>query len=166
MLCKDGKQSPSKKRSLQGTSLTSKNSFAVLDNEVIAELANSMGVKASSFQFETFDLMKDIEVARHAINKVKKIPMPDPIEFVNESETIANKIPLLQWLDDDSESEQFTLVQSRKKKKRQSVVPLPSLGQVESLRSKRNGPSVYRTRGGKGDLETSSRYHNSKKPAL
>jgi hypothetical protein len=36
MLCKDGKQSTSNKRSLHDTSLTSKNSFAALDNEVIA----------------------------------------------------------------------------------------------------------------------------------
>jgi hypothetical protein len=70
MLSKGDSQAPSKKRSLQGTSLTSKNSLAALDNEVIAELANSMGVNVSSVQFDTFDLMKDIEVARHAIDKV------------------------------------------------------------------------------------------------
>jgi hypothetical protein len=31
---------------------------------------------------------------------------------------INDEIPLLQWLDDDSESEQFTLVESRKEKEK------------------------------------------------
>jgi hypothetical protein len=64
--------------------------------------------------------MKDIEVARHAIDKVKEILVPDSNEVVAEPVAILDEIPLLQWLDDDSESEHFTLVQSRKKK-RQSV---------------------------------------------
>jgi hypothetical protein len=35
---------------------------------------------------------------------------------------ISDEIPLLQWLDDDSEAEQFTLVQSRKRRTRNSAL--------------------------------------------
>jgi hypothetical protein len=38
-----------------------------------------------------------------------------------ESEEVQpEEVPLLEWLDDDEENEQYTLVQSRKKKKESS----------------------------------------------
>jgi hypothetical protein len=90
--------------------LNTQNSFDVLDNEVIVELAYSMGVHVSNLHFETFDLMKDIELARHAIDKVQKIPAPDPNGLIERPELINNEISLLQWLEEDSESEHFRLV--------------------------------------------------------
>jgi hypothetical protein len=95
----------SKKRSLQGTSLNNKNLFVVLDNEVIADLAGCMGINVGKGNFETFDLMKDIELARHTLNDVKKNRIPDPNEGSKEPNMIGEEIPLLQWLDDDSEAE-------------------------------------------------------------
>jgi hypothetical protein len=59
-------------KSPRGTSLNNKNSFAVLDNDVIADLARAMGICVSEENFETFDLMKDIEMARHTLDKVKR----------------------------------------------------------------------------------------------
>jgi hypothetical protein len=53
-----------------------------------------------------FDLMKDIEMA------------------IKEPEVSNVEIPLLQWLEDDSEAVQFTLVQCRKKKKRNNPIRL------------------------------------------
>jgi hypothetical protein len=55
------------------TSLNNQNSFVVLDNDVIADLAGCMGISVSKENFETFDLMKDIELARHTLENVKKI---------------------------------------------------------------------------------------------
>jgi hypothetical protein len=68
-------RSPSKKRSLQGTSLNSQNFFAILDNLDISDIAAGMGINASKEHFETFDLMKDIEIARHALDNVRQIYM-------------------------------------------------------------------------------------------
>jgi hypothetical protein len=44
--------------------------------------------------------------------------MPDPDEGCAEINDGEGDIPLLKWVEEDSESEQFTLVQSRKKKKK------------------------------------------------
>jgi hypothetical protein len=61
-----------KKRGLKGTSLSDQNSFALLDNEVIVSMACEMGVEISNSHFDTVEIMKDLELARHALNKVKK----------------------------------------------------------------------------------------------
>jgi hypothetical protein len=84
--------------------------------------------------------------------------------LIEKPELISKDTPLLQWLDEDSESEQFTLVQSRKKKKRQSITLLSNQGQAETLRrSKITRPSVYRTRGVQENPEPSNKRHNPKK---
>jgi hypothetical protein len=54
-------------------------------------------------------------------------------------------IPLLEWVDDDFENEKFTLVQSKKKKKRHIRFSLEnSVEKPPVRRSRRNTPSVYR----------------------
>jgi hypothetical protein len=54
-------------------------------------------------------------------------------------------IPLLEWIDDDSENETFTLVQSKKKKKKQVKFSLEkSVEKPPIRRSLRTIPSVYR----------------------
>jgi hypothetical protein len=70
-------------------------------------------------KFDSIDILKDIEVARHALEKKKKIDVPIQ-EIENEIPTEDNNIsdiPLLEWLDDDSEDEKFILVQSKKRSK-------------------------------------------------
>jgi hypothetical protein len=55
----------------------------------------------------------------------------------------------LEWLDEDSENEQFTLVMSKKKKKRQKKLMLKNpVGHAPIRRSKRVTPSIYRKVGG------------------
>jgi hypothetical protein len=68
-----------KKRSLKGTSLTSQNIFAALDNELIVTLASKMGVDISDMNFDSIHIIKDLEVARHVMDriKVKDIPYPN-----------------------------------------------------------------------------------------
>jgi hypothetical protein len=52
---------------------------------------------------------------------------------------------MLEWLDNDSESELFTVVRSKKKKKRASIGQAGnSLISGQLRRSKITGPSVYR----------------------
>jgi hypothetical protein len=67
-----------KKRHVEGNLLVDKNSFALLDNDLIVDLANEMGVVISDKEFGTVDLMKDLEIARQALemNKGKFIKNP------------------------------------------------------------------------------------------
>jgi hypothetical protein len=107
-----------KKRYLSGTNLTSHNSFAALDNEVIANIACDMGVDMSSSNFDSIDIMKDLEVARHYLKSISESKLSDSNEQkVQEIDENESKLPLLEWIDDDSEAQQFTLVQSKKKKR-------------------------------------------------
>lgn len=57
------------------------------------------------------------------------------------------EIPLLEWVENDSELEHFTIVQSRKKKKKSRKLENPTK-EVQVRRSKRCTPSVYREKGG------------------
>jgi hypothetical protein len=71
---------------------------------------------------------------------------------VTDSVTIEaelDSVPLLEWLDDDSENEKFTIVQSRKKKKKQVKLCLECLVEEPPIRkSKRLTRSLYRKVGG------------------
>jgi hypothetical protein len=111
-------KSADRKRTLEGTNLSSKNSFVVLDNELIASIALDMGISIPDDQFDSIDMMKDIELARHAIDVAKKkvCSVDEEVEEECCNETIG--VPLLEWIEEDFESESFTLVQSRKKKEK------------------------------------------------
>jgi hypothetical protein len=62
-----------RKRAMEGITLSSHNSFAVLDNECIASIAIDMGIQIPECNFDSIDLMKDLEVARHVIDKAQNI---------------------------------------------------------------------------------------------
>jgi protein associated with RNAse G/E len=64
------------------TNLSSKNSFAVLDNEFIAYVALDMDICISDDQFDLIDMMKEIEIASHAVDIAKKkdYPIVDELE--------------------------------------------------------------------------------------
>jgi hypothetical protein len=65
-------QGVNKKRYLEGMNLTDQNSFAILNNVEIVSLAVGMGIETSNMNFDEIDLMKDLEVARHALEVYKK----------------------------------------------------------------------------------------------
>jgi hypothetical protein len=58
------------------------NSFTVLSNDNIASLAGDMGIDVSSMFFDTIEIMKDLEIARHDLEKAKGIPIPGPNSLV------------------------------------------------------------------------------------
>jgi hypothetical protein len=69
-------------RNLEGTNLTSHNSFALLDNDDIYCRTLEMGVDPSSFNFDKIDCMKDLEIATHNLaqkqiveRQVKLVPL-------------------------------------------------------------------------------------------
>jgi hypothetical protein len=66
-------------RHLSGTILNSENSFSVLDNDSIYTRALEMGVDPSSFSLENVDCLKDLEIARHQLDRKQQ-------EKSNESE--------------------------------------------------------------------------------
>jgi hypothetical protein len=77
-----------------------------------------MGVSILPDHFDTIDIMKDLEMARHALDRSSKEECKDPNDFIPKEEVILEKdIPMIEWVKDDSESKSFTLVQSRKEKR-------------------------------------------------
>jgi hypothetical protein len=99
--------------------ISTHNSFATLDNECIASLASEMGINIAPDQFESINIMKDLEIARQAMDRSKLVEHPINEETEVENSTECFEVGnLLEWIEEDSESESFTLVQSRKKKKR------------------------------------------------
>jgi hypothetical protein len=142
-------QASSKKRSLEGTNLSNQNSFAILDVDNIGRIDGHMGVVIPDFEFDKIELLKDVEIARHALYKKQSRPLPDVEEVAQSPKEIGNEeVPLLEWLDDDSENEKCTLVQSKKKKKKQVKLSLEKSVEKPTLRrSQRTAPSVYRRDG-------------------
>jgi hypothetical protein len=135
---------------LEGMTLPTKNSFSILSNDEIVVLAADMGVTISIENFHIVDIMKDLESARLALDKTKSARPPEQIEEVEPNVEIdSNDVPLLEWLDDDFEGEQFILVQSRKKRKETTRLE-NSAGTIQVRRSRRTTPSVYRCMSGGG----------------
>jgi hypothetical protein len=105
------------------------------------------GVLIPPKNFDKADFLKDLEVARHTLQVKQKLPIPnvDEVDIINKDSNEGN-VPLLEWLDDDSKNESFTLVQSKKKKKKQVKFILEHLvGEPPIRRSKRGTPSVYKS---------------------
>jgi hypothetical protein len=57
---------------MEGNSLSVSNSFVVLDNDIIVDLAANMGLAISINDFDILELMKDLELGRHDLDKTKK----------------------------------------------------------------------------------------------
>ena len=78
-----------KKRNLEGTNLNSENSFAVLADSIIIDTSTLMGVHIDHLNFATIDLVKDLEIARHALNNkiitpITEIPIENPLDELLE----------------------------------------------------------------------------------
>jgi hypothetical protein len=56
----------SSKRTLEGTNLSCSNFFVVSDNDNICAMAEDMGVAICDEYFDVAEIMKDLEIARHA----------------------------------------------------------------------------------------------------
>jgi hypothetical protein len=130
----------SKKKVMEGNSVLASNSFAMLDNDLIVNLAADMGIAISVNDFDTVELMKDLELARSALDKTRKLE--------TQTNLPNSEIPLLEWIDEDSETEHFTLVMSKKKKrKKQSPMNVEKSVKVEPVRrSKKIAPSLYKNK--------------------
>jgi hypothetical protein len=120
----------SKKRNFEGnqdsaTNPLSNNSFAVLsDNQIVAK-ASLMGVRIPDGNFDTVNLVRDLELARNSlVSKQKTVKPPSVVLFIKSNEGTTTPLSM-DWISsDDNEDSSFTLVESRKKKnmRRKSAV--------------------------------------------
>jgi len=150
------------KQNLEGNS-KNKNSFSLLPIEEIVTISADMGVIINHDDFDTFNLLKDLEQARGDLYskqcKLKKSSQTESVE--NESNNVA---PLeLEWLqDENSEIEDFILVESRKKKrdkrKNLKISPLRRDQQQDQ-----EVPTCKKKRGRPGKATSSKETKNKKK---
>ena len=105
------------KRNLEGNSSKS-NSFAVLSMDEMILVTSGMGVIMENDDFDTFNLLNDLEHARNDLFQKqfeqKQTSQTEPVEM----NQVKNSTLQLEWLQkESSEPEEFILVESRKKKR-------------------------------------------------
>jgi len=107
------------KKNLEGNPQKS-NCFSVLSANDITHITSEMGIVIENDDFDTCNLLNDLETARNDLYlkqlALNVIPQTESVE----EHPAEDKNPELIWLDDESsESEDFILVESRKKKRQQ-----------------------------------------------
>lgn len=124
-----------------------------------------MGVKIIEHDFDTVDLMKDLEIARHVLKKKSEddnkggegTKQQEDTIFESESENLL----LLEWDNKDNGEDNFTLVKSKKKSKKNASVTQDIL-----RRSKRTTLSEYRNKGQQKNSEPLSPKGNKKQKSI
>lgn len=105
------------KKNLEGNPSNS-NSFSVLSVDEVVHITSEMGIVIEDDDFDTCNLLKDLEIARNDLYE-KQIeqkvgPQTESVEVTQGD----SNIPELEWLQEESsEPEDFILVESRKKKR-------------------------------------------------
>jgi len=93
---KEKNERMARKRNLEGT-CSNQNMFSILSIEVITDLATDMEVEVDNSDFGTFDLLKDLECARHDLFvKQKENEQIPQTEIVGESEQISSPLQI-EW---------------------------------------------------------------------
>lgn len=106
-----------KKRNLEGN-LPTTNAFSALPIEEIVNTVSDMGISMNHDDFATFDLLQTLEVARDDMYlkqcEKNQASQTESVEIPEISEA-----PLqLEWMhEESSESEDFILVESRRRKR-------------------------------------------------
>jgi hypothetical protein len=86
------------KRTLEGTNLSCSNSFALLDNDNICSMVVDMGVAILDEHFDVVEIMRDLEIARHALDKQKVEEIKDPNDSIPEEDLVLKvELPMLEW---------------------------------------------------------------------
>jgi len=127
-----------KKRNLEGI-CSNQNMFSVLPIDEMVELSSNMGVVIEPSNFGTFELLKDLECARHDLfikqrdgGQTSQTSQADSAGIVDSS---GHPLPI-EWLhEEDSDSEDFILVLSKKKEreKRKSLKISPNLTKKKQI---------------------------------
>jgi hypothetical protein len=115
-------------RNVQDASLegiySNHNSFSILLDDDISHITSCMGIVVEENNFDTYNLIRDLEKARDDLYQKQIVknqkPQTDSIEGgLEEDAQLA-----IEWINESSESEDFILVESRRKKreKRKSLM--------------------------------------------
>lgn len=144
--CMDKAEKVAKKINLEGNS-SNTNSFSVLPVEEIVDISANMGIAIRDDDFTTFDLLKTLESARNDLyfkeNETKQTSQTESVESSPKQDELLQ----LEWLHEEtSETEDFILVESRKKrrqnKKNIKISPLNKKKQQDQ-----ENPGLPRKRG-------------------
>jgi len=97
----------------EGNSPLNQNSFAVLANPHIINLAQKMGIHSESITFEKIDVLKDLETTRMKLNEYsnvveKQSKTLEEVTFPLEDQNV------LEWGSDESEEEPYIIPSVRK----------------------------------------------------
>jgi hypothetical protein len=106
-----------RKRNLEGNSAPfSSNSFGVFSNSEIMARASMMGIDVPSDNFENIDLLRELEKARANLSQ-KNMSVAESSFVIHHDH--GKQTPLnLTWLSSDELEEPFTVVSSRKSRKK------------------------------------------------
>ena len=85
-------------KNLEGNSLKFKNSFAVLENDVLLDRTNKMGINSKKIDLEFFDIMKDLELARANLMERKTFIQTELLRLLAEEELYWHKRSNSKWL--------------------------------------------------------------------
>jgi hypothetical protein len=139
----------------EGTLSSHKNSFAVLFNTHIIDLATKMGIHYESLSFEKIDLLKDLENARMKLNEHANVPANQNNSLEEETFSLEDQ-NVLDWGTEESKEEPCILNSSvrksrspKKYKKKSRVVrkhPLDTSVCSEGDKSKVSSRSNLRDR--------------------
>ena len=115
------------KRNLEGNTHKN-NSFAVLSNNDISHVAAEMGIVLENDVFATCNLLNDLEIARNDLY-LKQLELNAQDTDVKDKKcSEGNDVSEPIWLDgESSDSMEFTLVESRKKKRQNKKSVMISL---------------------------------------
>jgi hypothetical protein len=106
------------KKNLEGNHTNFRNSFAVLNNSVLAGRAGKMGVNTDNVDLEKFDILRELEHARN--NLVEKLNHVEGSQTLESLENLPlEEMKFIEWKSDSSEEEDFQVVKSRISKKKE-----------------------------------------------
>uniref|UniRef100_A0A8I6YVP9 Uncharacterized protein n=1 Tax=Hordeum vulgare subsp. vulgare TaxID=112509 RepID=A0A8I6YVP9_HORVV len=108
------------KRDLQGNSISPGNSFEVLSNLEIISAAVKMGVNIPDDDFESIDVIRELEISRANIaKKVDKNDIRhDTVLLITNAAGEASLLDTEWGGDEDLDVDDFTVVRSRKKERK------------------------------------------------
>lgn len=93
---KEKNEMMARKRNLEGTS-SSFNTFSKLNIETVKSLSSNMGIAADNINFDTFDMLKDLENARNKLHNKKHDIEVIEINDDGKDEDDIN-VRLIEWL--------------------------------------------------------------------
>ena len=141
-----------------GNPLVTSNSFSSLNDDDIIARTISMGVNIDVSNFDSINMLKDLESARLALHLKqqenlagKNYEVQDPSSIQKDSETEGK---LLEWLESDHSDESDFILVTSKKKNKEACAKINLVWEEEKNRNDKENPCQKKQ--GKGDKLGSS----------